>query len=685
MSKRPDAIGFFWEDHAKVKAPPKEVVHCVPPERTWERPDYLPGLEAARTYCFNLFSDYELGQAALAGEKLIWDIECYPNYLLIGFKSIISGKIVYFEYCEAAGLFIDYAKLQWVLDNFCHIDFNGRHYDVPIASCLMAGFTTEQLWEVTVRIIVMQEQPWMVLRNLKVKSLEINHIDLKEVPPTEGSLKKYAGRLHCRRMQDLPIKAGTYLSYDQITIVRYYWVNDLDNTELLYNFLKPNIELREKLMQKYNSDLRSRSDAQIAEDILGEEMAKILGKRPFRPKLVVGTKYKFNPPAYLKYQSPTMQYVLDMVRNCDFTLGEDYKIAAPAQFEGFQVQIAGSKYSMGIGGLHSCESKVCHVTDEHNILVDRDVASFYPRIILNLRLFPKHLGEAFLRVYNKIVNDRLVAKNNAGAIKKKHGKQLPKELKISYDDFMMVSDSLKVVINGSFGKLGSSYSILFSPDLLIAVTIGGQLSLLMLIERLEMMSIPVVSANTDGIVIKCPRAAQETMEAIIAQWEKDTNFETEATYYSGLYSRDINNYIAVKTDGEVKVKGVYSERGSNGNTVLSKNPTNLICADAVGLFLSKQIPIEETIRNCTNIKRFVSIRHVNGGAVKDGEYLGSMIRTYYSNDELGNIIYASSGKKVPRSDGAKPCMILPDEFPEDIKYEWYIEEAEKMLSQIGYK
>jgi hypothetical protein len=680
MANRNDSIGFFWEDHAKVKAPPKEVVHCVPPERTWELPDYLPGLAEAQAYCPDLYTDYELGQAQLAGERLIWDIECYPNYFLIGFKGTISKKVIAFEFAPEYGLYLDYAKLAWILANFCLVDFNGRHYDCPMASLALKGMNTEDMWEATKRIIEYEERPYNVLKSYKVEKLELNHIDLKEIPPTEGSLKKYAGRLHCKRMQDLPFKPGTYLSRDQMTIVRWYWCNDLDNTLLLYNFLKPNIALREKLMQKYNADLRSRSDAQIAEDILNEELSKVLGKRIHPPKIPISTKYKFNVPAYLKYETPTMQYVLDLVKRTDFTIvdpaelndeGKKRKgvIEADRGFRDFEVKIAGGTYSMGLGGLHSCEKVTCHEADDDYILVDRDVASFYPNIILNLNLFPKHLGMAFIRVYRTIVIDRLGAKKAAKEMKDLFGKIMPIEIKIRFDDFQNVAESLKIVINGSFGKLGSMFSILFSPDLMIGTTIGGQLSLLMLIERLELANINVVSANTDGIVIKCHKRTVDMMESIIAKWEADTKYVTEATYYKGLYSRDINNYIAVKTDGEVKVKGVYSERGSNGNTVLSKNPTNLICADAVGTYLSKRVPIEETIRNCKDITRFVNIRYVKGGAVKDGEYLGAMIRTYYSEQDKGNIIYASSGKKVPRSDGAKPCMTLPDEFPEDINFQ----------------
>ena len=74
---------------------------------------------------------------------------------------------------------------------------------------------------------------------------------------------------------------------------------------------------------------------------------------------------------------------------------------------------------------------------------------------------------------------------------------------------------MEVVVNGTFGKLGNMFSIIYSPDLLFQVTLTGQLTLLLLIERLELAGVRVVSANTDGIVIKCHRTLKATMERII--------------------------------------------------------------------------------------------------------------------------------------------------------------------------
>jgi hypothetical protein len=47
------------------------------------------------------------------------------------------------------------------------------------------------------------------------------------------------------------------------------------------------------------------------------------------------------------------------------------------------------------------------------------VASYYPAIIINTGLYPRHLGRDFLTVYRKMRDDRIVAKNRATAIKKR--------------------------------------------------------------------------------------------------------------------------------------------------------------------------------------------------------------------------------------------------------------------------
>lgn len=696
---RADAMGLFWHDEPKVKAAPKEKIKREPPFPFWLQDNYLPGLAEAQRFDVPQFTDAELVIAQAKRERLVWDIECYPNYFLIAFKSVVSGKVICFEQSMDYGLgvWLDIPKLRWVLENFTIISFNGIHYDVPITSLAIVGKATEELWEATEQIIKYDVPGWKLTpRGKNVKKLKLDHIDLKEVAPLHDSLKIYSGRLHTKRMQDLPFKPGTVLSPDQMDIVRYYCVNDLRSTEELYNELLPAIILREQMSKEYNTDLRSKSDAQVAEGVILSGLESITGQKRFeRPEILPGHSFKYKIPHYIKYQTPLLNWVLDNVRSADFVIDIDGTVMKPACFP-LEFTIAQGDYTMGIGGLHSKEKKVTHRAGSDWLLIDRDVASFYPRVILTQELFPAHLGRAFLKVYRTIVERRLAAKGQAAALKKQYkGLEMPPEVAARIADLNIVADSLKITINGSFGKFGNAYSMLYSPNLMIQVTLTGQLVLLMLIERLELAGIRVASANTDGIVIKCHKTQKETLDAIVKQWETDIDCETEETRYKSIHNRDVNNYFAIKEDDEIKVKGVYAEKGSAGNSILSKNPYALIASDAVKKFLLDGTPVDHTIRASKDIRRFVCLRFVKGGAVKvynkpgeaesehPNEFLGKAIRWYYSTNVEGEIVNSINGNKVSMTDGARPIMTLPDEMPADINYDWYIEKANKIIEEIA--
>lgn len=658
---RKDAIGFFWQDVPIVKPPKAEKPKRTPPPRTWEDPSYLPGLEEARQFNIGVMTDDELFDAMRNRDGLIFDCEVYPNYFLAAFLSLQTGKITYVESRNSEQL--NKGRLNWILENFITIGFNSLNFDLTIGALAVTGRSNAELQTATSMLISEQMRPADVLKQFKTKKLKLDHIDLIEVAPLRASLKIYGGRIHCPRMQDLPFKPGTVLTDDQIDIVRWYCVNDLTNTLLLYKELYKEIELRYKLGAQYDIDLRSKSDAQVAEAIIAHEVSALNGVRAVRPHVEIGTAYRYNAPQYLKFQSPLMQWVLENIKNTWFVVGLDGSIELPENLKTLKIDINGKFYQLGIGGLHSCEKGTSYFASDEMEIVDRDVASYYPRVILNQGLYPAHLGPAFLTVYAAIVNARLAAKRIGDKV---------------------VADSLKITINGSFGKFGSMWSILYAPDFLIQVTMTGQLTLLLLIERMEMAGISVLSANTDGIVMACPKGMRPTMDAIVKQWEYDTQFETEETLYKSIHMRDVNNYLAVKIDGSTKTKGVFAESG------LTKNPTSWISTEAVINYLTKKIPIAETVYKCEDITKFLSVRTVDGGAVKldpvwgNNQYLGKAIRWYYAAGETGEIVYAKSGNKVARSDGAIPLMELPKEMPTNIDYDWYIKESEKMLDKTGY-
>jgi hypothetical protein len=685
MSKRKDAIGLFWQDEAKVKPPKKEKIKRDIPERFWEQPDYLPGLEAAKRWIPNLFTDMELYMASKNKEKLLFDIEVYPNYCLFMFKSIVSGKIVYFE-CDHLDVFDDnhvytlnIPKLTWVLHNFTLINFNGRKYDFPVTTLAVAGYGAKQMWDATCMLIVEQCQAQEVYKKYKVVKFNmypkadlngemlpmVDQIDLIELTALGPGLKVCAGRLHAPRLQDLPFKPGTWLTEEQIIILRYYCVNDLDNTHLLFKNVLPQIEIRESQGKKYRIDLRSHSDAQMAEAIITAEIKRITGKKHLgRTKLKPGTKYNFVAPKFIKFHTPMMNQMLNLFETAVFHV-DHYtgSVIMPPELDKRVISIAEGKYQIGIGGLHSQEKCIGHVADDEYEIIDTDADSYYPKLILNAGLTPDNLGKDFLLVYNGIVVERLSAKKAKDII---------------------VAECLKIVVNGTFGKLGSMWSIVYAPNLMIQVTITGQLSIFMLVERFELSGIQVISVNTDGIVVKCKRSMRDIFNNIVDQWRKETGFTTEETCYKAVYSKDINNYIAVY---QVPQKGsLFKLKGAYGPTAPKKNAINEICVDAVKAFIEHGTPPATTVYACRDIRRFTSMRNVNGGAVHlaSKTYLGKVIRWYYATGEQTEIVIAKSGNLVARTKGAKPLMDLPEQFPDDVDYEWYVTETYKMLKEIGY-
>ena len=583
--------------------------------------------------------------------QVVMDIECYSNYFLVKFLRLSDWQIFAFEMTEEEPL--DKKGIRRMIRDYEVITFNGNHFDIPLLRyALKKDISLSDLKE-AVNKLIDNNWPTFNFEELytPLKLERLKHIDLIEIAPGMVSLKIYMGRLHCKRLQDLPIEPDVILTKKEMKLISSYCDNDLIGTARLYQELYEQVELRRTMSQQYGIDLMSKSDAQIAEAVISLEIEKIKGDKPSKPKLVKET-FKYKIPEFIKFKNPKLNKVLGLLEENSFHTRSNGTIEMPEGLEELSIKIGSSDYRMGIGGLHSSEKTSYHIANDDYDYYDWDVTSYYPSIILNSRLYPKKIGPSFLKVYQKLVDERVEAKKNKDKVK---------------------ADSFKILINGSYGKLGSPYSSLYAPELLIQVTLTGQLSLLMLIEILENRGYSVVSGNTDGIVIQCPRGKESGMRSTIKLWEKRTGFLMEEAHYAGIYSRDVNNYIAVKHNGEVKTKGCFASAG------LAKNPEAEICSLAMIEYIKNGIPIEETIKNCKDITKFITVRSVKGGAVKNGQFLGKAIRWYYAKGEKGTINYKSNNNKVPATDGAKPIMELPDKFPEDVDYGWYINKCHKLF------
>lgn len=602
-----------------------------------------------------------------------FDTECYPNFWLLKLLDDATNEIARFELRE--GVALDIPRLKHVIALSTIVGFNSTGYDIPMVTLALLGATNGELKSMNDAIITKGLKHWEVAREFGYIE-NLDHIDIMEVlPGVRIGLKMYGARAHSKQLQDLPYSPDTVLSRPQQINVDTYCDNDLFTTKDIYYAGADRVELRRKLGEKYRVDVRSKSDAQIAEVVIKSKLA-------FKPQpqhIPHGTTFRYTAPPYVQFATQQLRDVLSLVQSLDFLIsdvdqlrafageevldefGEKIKtgVILPGALKDMRIHIGRTVYKPGIGGLHSQESQRYFKTIPGvQTLSDHDVTGYYPRLILSTGMFPPAIGPGFIPIFEEIVRARETAKAAGDKV---------------------TADGLKITVNGAFGKTGSKYSPLYAPQMLIHTTLHGQLSILMLIEMMELSGVSVISANTDGIVCCTPAGMEGARDAVLDWWQVQTGLNLEHAFYSALYSRDVNNYLALTDAGKWKAKGVFAESG----VVNNKHPDKDICAEAVRAYLRDGVPLADTITGCKDIRKFIRVRQVKGGATYNGEYLGKAVRWYYAAGETRSIHYATNGNMVADSTGARPLMQLPDAMPHDVDYGAYIVDAVGMLRDLG--
>lgn len=676
-------------------------------------------------------------------ELVCFDLEVSPNYFLAGFKKISDGKKVQIDVTGSNATLSEkqVKSLRGILDKYTVVGFNSLRYDMPVLLKAMQKTTCGNLFSMSSAVVNENLPHWKTYGRfgIEIDPAQFDHIDISE--PSPGvfvSLKAYGSRMHSKKLQDLPYAYDKHLTSAEIDEIKSYNENDLDTTIDLYKAIEDRIDLRVEMSKEYKQDLRSKSDAQIAETVIVSELKKS-GITATKERIPSSVRYK--APKCVGFESKVLQGLLERIQKEPFKINpKNGSPVLPDWLKKFPLTIGCITYKVGVGGLHSQEKSLVVEPNSDEVLKNVDVTSYYPSMILEFGFYPHRLTPRFLDVYRNIYDTRNDPKTGA----KRNSKKFAKDLKVLKADTVLspkikdelvvdienalakavaTNEGLKIVLNGSFGKLGSMYSKLYAPDLMLQVTITGQLMLLMLIEELEAKGFSVKSSNTDGVEIVCKKSKQTELDTIVFDWELRTGMQMEHGEYKALYARDVNNYVAVY-DGYTKAKGVYAE------PTLSKNSEYPIVFTAIKKYLLDGTKMEHTITECQDITQFITARAVKGGGVwfggvenlpeydayvkdamdhyggfgsgrarkdtklealndtykreqmSNGTYLGKQVRWYYSME--GNTIrYQTNGNKVPKSDGAKPMMNIPDAFPSDLDYAKYISLAVSHLKDLG--
>lgn len=445
-------------------------------------------------------------------------------------------------------------------------------------------------------------------KSLKQTSINIKWYNLKEytMPPI-GDLDRhyYHERLpEAKGMTDRELNIHYRNVFERFIPKEYlnemadYNDNDVYIVAELIRMNQEEVLLRYRISEEYKVDVYSASRSTIADKVIVKLYSKFTG---LHPKAFIDTKTirrKILVSEILSdkivFSTPELNDILSGIRSLTLK-GEKGEFDREFTF-------MGTSYTIATGGLHSNEIPAVYVENSDSIIVDRDVASYYPNMIRSLKVCQKHLiPKAWFRIADTIVDERLEHKHLAK----------DKSLDVmERDKHATAAACLKIVANaGIFGKMGSEKSFLCDKKAMYQVTINGQLFLLMLIEKLELAGIHVISANTDGIVTIVPRELEQTADDICHWWEKHLGLELEFTYYTKYVTEGVNSYLTVKRGGSSKFKGRMNPKMFLED--LSKGYNSPIVAKCVTEYFINGTPVMETLRNAKSILDFCRTQNVN--------------------------------------------------------------------------
>lgn len=632
-----------------------------------------------------------------------------------------NGRMVGFNNCA-----FDYTVLHFILKNQdCTVD---EIYEK--AMTIINSFGSENRFE---HIIPDHKQ---LIPQLDL--FKIHHFDNKA---RATSLKMIEFNMRSDDIQDLPYDPSVPLTFPQMDDVLAYNKHDVLQTELFYKESLGNIEFREKLSKQLKKDFTNSNDGKIGKDYfimkMEDEMPGICYQKTKYGRKVRQTKRdeidlgKCILP-YIKFDRPEFQAILDWFKHKKITetkgvLTDLYEHELrdvanyaemvtkrkklkeePSEEEVERLQkeipkswvqerplksgkvsyywcwnvatnlnivVNGVRYDFGTGGLHgSIDSDIVRSNDEM-ILVDQDVASYYPNLSIENRVYPEHLSETFCDIYEDVYQQRK-----------------------SYPKGTAENKMMKLALNSVYGDSNNKYSPFYDPAYTMTITVGGQLSLCMLAEKLlEIEGLRMIMLNTDGLTYYVPKDRYDNAIQVCRDWEEITKLELEGVDYAMMAIRDVNSYIAMSTDGDLKRKGAYEYAGLDW----PKNHSSLVIQKAAEHAIVHGGDVEDFILNHDDKMDFMLRAKIPRSSRlvmvdDDGEETQTQnICRYYISKEgykLVKIMPPNPNKPeagerrigIDKEWKVTVCNRMAD-YKGDIDYDYYITEANKLVDPLMNK
>lgn len=557
-----------------------------------------------------------------------YDEECYPNVFTIGFTHRVTRRRWVFEISDRRNeiqllcRFIEELAVQK-----CRmIGYNNVGYDYPVLHFIYknrnACINHNDIYKKSMSIIdaphsarfahMVWESEWVVEQ---IDLYKIHHFDNMS---KATSLKMLEFNMQMSSIEDLPFPVGTTLTSEQIDVLISYMWHDIKATDMFTDRTVKQIAMREGLSKVFGVNMMNMSDVKIGETILVTELEKA-GVKCFE---YVGGKKKKRQTIRESVDLGQVIFLYVKFERIEFQNIQNYLAARVIKefkgvFKGLVATVDGVDYKFGTGGIHaSVESQVVHSTDTHQ-LVDVDVASFYPNLGIKNHLFPAHLGQEFCDAYLNVYHTRK-----------------------TYDKGTPENEAFKLALNGAYGKSNDQFSPFFDSFYTMSITINGQLLLCMLIEQmLKVPGLRMIQANTDGITYLCPREHLDHTRTICRWWEGVTNLELEEALYNRMFIRDVNSYMAEKQDGKVKRIGAYAhvtaeEDPGTRELPYHKDWSSRVVAKAAEAALVRGEDIREFITGHADVFDFFLRTKVPRSSILEwgGEKVSNIVRYYISVD-----------------------------------------------------
>lgn len=486
-----------------------------------------------------------------------------------------------------------------------------------------------------------------------------------------------------------------YIINEHIPTLMHYNKNDCFIGCEIVRLYSDEIKLRYTISHSYQVNCLSSSRSNIANKLFTKFYSEFSGlhESQWRGKTTQRTALAFKRVIFdnIKFKTPKLQQMLEEMKKIVI-----YSISK----EEFNktVTIGDLNYSIGTGGIHSMEpprslySTWLDGQDDtaspstggnHEVYryIHWDISSFYPSLMVVYNIAPAHMIEhIFVKLIRWLRDTRVQAKHS----EEEFIDGIPKNI---------LAEALKIVINSIYGKLGDEKSDICDRLAVLKVTINGQLFILMLCEELNLNGIPVVSANTDGIVVKLYKNKQKDFDRIAKNWQEYTGLSADSEEYKCYINSNVNNYFAQELNGKITYKGAMHPKQYAAN--LQKGYDMPIVAEAVVKYFLEGKSIMDTLYESTNILDFCKTQnigkkfHVEETFVKEGDVVTRSSQRYC------RFYVSNSGCKIEKVSAAvrnelcagNLCTILNtlDDKPiseRDINYAYYYRECMKIIEPI---